>query len=191
MPTERAGIATLSQSAMKSFVRQNPGRRRCRRDLHRCLLARRKDRAVRHRQGPVGQRRHRERIPAGDFHVGRRAARDRVGRPRHHRRHQRAARTQGGAHRADRNARLPRRAGDAPARPAQYLGPVGQLPPGGDPGPRHRGGRARARRRNGPEAGRRGRGDPRRTGAARTRLRGARHRLHQRLCQRRQRTRRA
>ena len=52
----------------------------------------------------------------------------RLHRPRHHRRHQRAAGAQGREDRRHHHARLPRRARDAPPRPAAHLGTVGRFP---------------------------------------------------------------
>ena len=104
-------------------------------------------------------------------------------RARHDRRHQRAAGAQGRAHRRDHDARLSRRAGNAPPRSAAHLGPLGRFH--ADRGPRHapRGRRARAGGRDRAHERRSRRGPGRRAGAARQGRRGARDRLHQRLRQ--------
>ncbi len=72
------------------------------------------------------------------------------------------------AHRRHHHARLPRRAGDAPARPAADLGPVGRFRADRRPRPAPRGRRAHARRRHDPDRGRCGCGAGRGRSAARS-----------------------
>ena len=157
-------------------------RRRCRRHLHRPVLPRRG-----------------ERHAAARTRCRRRAGDQARGLPRRHRRrpHERQDRgfdalaavvhgtTVGTNALLERKgartglittARLPRRAGDAPARPAAHLGPVGRVRAGGAARPAARGRRAHARRRHGAHAGRPGRGARRGAGAARARRRGGRRR---------------
>ena len=164
-------------------------RRRCRRHLHRSLLVRRgeRDASPPPRRPPIAATKR----SVSSRGCGARTIAD-IGsdRARHHGRHQRAAGAQGRARRPDHDARLSRRAGDAPPRPAAYLGALGRFH--ADQRPRHaaRGRRARSRGRDACAR----RSTPRRSGRRRTLARqgrrGARDRLHQRLRQSRQRARR-
>ena len=154
-------------------------RRRCRRHLHRPVL-------LRPGRAPSAPPRSRPtaatRLSASSNGLralgGRRGVR--LHRPRHHRRHQRAAGTQGRADRRHHHARLPRRAGDAPARPAASTwGLWGDFMP--DRRPRHAD-RGRRSARSPTARSTRGSMSPRCRGGARprrARRAGARHHLHQ------------
>ena len=141
--------------------RRRHRRRRRRRHLHRPVLASTRRAAA--SAPPRCRRAAATRRSASSTASRRSAAPAAIGvdRARHHGRHQHAAGAARAEDRRDHDARLSRRAGDAPARPPPHLGPVGRFRP--DRRPRHaaRGDRAHARRRHDPHAGRSG-GGPRR-----------------------------
>ena len=106
-------------------------------------------------QGAVHARRGSARLHERHRPRGRGRRRHRHHRAWHHRRHQCAAGTQGGAHRHHHDGGLSRRAGDAPARPAADL-PARRLRTRGAARPAAGGRRAGAGRRRDPHRGQRG-----------------------------------
>ena len=101
-------------------------RGRCRRHLHRPVPAGFGGRPLPHREGAVAPRRRGAGLPERPQRA-RRRCRHGLDRSRHHRRHQHAAGAARPEDRRHHHARLPRRAGNAPARPPPHLGPVGRF----------------------------------------------------------------
>ena len=138
-------------------------RRRCRRHLHRCLLPRRGSRNLQRSPRcprPAATRRRASSRASARAHaisptIATIVHGTTVG-------NQRAARAQGRAHRRHHHAGFPRRARDAPPRPAAHLGPLGPVRAGRAARSPPRSRRAHARRRHDPRGGRPRRGARRR-----------------------------